>query len=323
MRSQLILFGVLLSVILLVSFGIKVEAKTPNKVKTSLKTPTPKEISSKAATNTRTRTRTSTRTNTKTATATPTQTATQTFTATQTLTPSSTFTPSKTPTRSKSPTRTIRPSRTPVPALLADISVDDDETVIFVPVDEDICEGANVGGLSNVVVQFTQSYEWGIPVTGGRCYTSGNYDVLTVYFDSLSRGKDYTLRTLPVWVATATNTRTHTPTSTYTPTMTSTSTSTPTITPSPTITVIPNFRIDLEYIGSRKLRANAGNVCVVGSIYWLETITSNVVVEFTEDLGSSVTITDARCSARGYSATDVLNFLTRNGETIYGTMTIP
>ena len=319
MRAQLILFGVLFSVLLLVNFGIKVEAKTPTRVKISTKTPTKKEVAPKAATNTRTSTRTSTRT------ATPTRTSTETVTSTptQTLTPSNTFTPSKTVTRSKSPTRTIRPSRTPVPAILADISVEDDETVIFVPVEEDICEGANVGGLSNVVVQFTQSYEWGIPVTGGKCYTSGNYDVLTVYFDSLSRGKDYTLKTLPVWVATATNTRTYTPTSTYTPTMTSTSTPTPTITPSPTITVIPNFRIDLQYIGTRKIWANAGNVCVVGSIDWLGTTTNNVVVEFSEDLGTWVSITDGRCSARGYSAIDVLNFLNRNGETISGTITIP
>ena len=200
---------------------------------------------------------------------------------------------------------------------MADIVVEDDETFIFVPADEDICEGVNVGGLNNVVVQFTQSYEWGIPVTGGKCYTSGNYDVLTVYFDSLSRGKDYTLKTLPVWVATPTNTRTYTPTSTQTPTMTPTATSTPTTTPSPTITVIPNFRVDLQYVGTRKLRPFAGNVCAVGSITWLGTTTNNVVVEFTEDIGSWVSVTDARCSAKGVNALDVLNFLQRNGETTY------
>ena len=200
---------------------------------------------------------------------------------------------------------------------MADIVVEDDETFIFVPADEDICEGVSVGGLNNVVVQFTQSYEWGIPVTGGKCYTSGNYDVLTVYFDSLSRGRNYTLKTLPVWVATPTNTRTYTPTSTYTPTMTSTATSTPTTTPSPTITVIPNFRVDLQYVGTRKLRPFAGNVCAVGSITWSGKTSTNVVVEFLEDWGSWVSVTDARCSAKGVNATDVLNFLQRNGETTY------
>jgi len=270
-----------------------------------------------------TNSRTSTSTITPTGTTTPTSSSTVTRTATVSNTATATSTPTRTLTRSKTPTKTLRPSRTPVPAIVADIMVEADETFIFVPTDEDICEGEVIGDLTNSVVQFTQSLDYGIPITGGRCYTSGNYDVLTVYFDSLSRGKNYVLKTLPVWVATPTNTRTYTPTSTQTPTMTPTATSTPTTTSSPTITVIPNFRVDLKYIGTKKLKAFAGNVCAVGSITWLGVTSTSVVVEFTEDIGTWVSVTDARCSARGYNARDVLNFLQRNGETFTEAISIP
>lgn len=313
---------------ILCNYGVvteKVKAITPIKsatkttTKTVTKSATKSAVVAKAITSTFTPT--SSRTSTRTITLTSSVTSTSSVTPTRTATATSTAT--RTLTRSKTPTRTVRPSRTPVPAIVADIMVDDDETFIFVPTDEDICEGIWVGDLSSVVVQFTQSLDYGIPITGGRCYTSGNYDVLSVYFDSLSRGKNYVLKTLPVWVATPTNTRTYTPTSTQTPTMTPTATSTPTTTPSPTITVIPNFRVDLQYIGTKKLKAFAGNVCAVGSITWLGVTSTSVVVEFTEDIGTWVSITDARCSARGYNARDVLNFLQRNGETFTEAISIP
>jgi len=325
-----------------------VKSQTSTKTATGIKTATgvivPKAVSvTSSATSTLTRTLTSTATVTPTPTftltATASNTATITPTSSSTLTPTSsntatiTLTSSSTPTASitKSPTKTFtrspRPTKTQVPPAIPDWETGDGVSTLFVPMEGDICFG-DVDGNSNVIVEFTESYNYGIIVANGGCYISGLYNLFAVYSYQSSLAKNYGLKSLPVWKASPTATKTFTLTPSLTKTLTSTPTQTPTTTPSPTvtntptITVIPSFRVDWTCTGTVKVKAFAGTVCAASAVLYKGTTYNNVVVEFTEDM-EIADITNGRCYSNGADSTDVFNYLIRQGESLTQVIKIP
>ena len=270
-------------------------------------------------TSTRTRTFTKSPTSTKTGTKTRTGTPTQTETATPTIT----LTSSKTATRTKSPTRTARPSNTPI-VLMNDFNIKEGVTGLFKPYDGDICWGVEVAGLTEVVVEFTQNYSRGIPISGGGCITDGSITAIQLRSSLRTMGKDYEIKTLPIWVPTKspTLTETFTPTltnsktPTNTPTNTPTQTRTPTL--SPTVTVISELPIDWE-TSSGIFQPFPGTICAgeqVGEFYY-------EVVEFMDEY-AEMNLINGWCYIGGeFTAEDILNFLQRQGLPYTGIRTLP
>ena len=315
----------------MIGFGFRVAGASlpiPTKTRTIVVVKnTATTVSGKAinltATSSSTRTLTPTSTSTATRTLTPTETNTATITPTSSLTPTASTTKSPTKTFTRSP----RPTKTQIPATIPDWETGSGYTTLFVPMEGDICYGT-VDDNVNVIVAFTESYNYGIKVSSGGCYISGMYDLFTVYSYQSSLGNSFGLKSLPVWKASPTITKTYTltpsltSTPTLTKTMTPTTTPSPTVTNTPTITVIPSFRIDWSFTGTQKVKAFAGTVCAATIVFYKGTTYNNVVVEFTEDM-EVADITDGRCYSNGSDSTDVLNYLIRQGESLTQVIRIP
>ena len=280
----------------------------------------------------------------------PTRTKSPTKSRTATRTPSVTLTPSKTLTNSKTPTRTLRPSRTSVPEVVPDWTVKG--VRISNVQDGDICFGKTVNGYSNSLGYFTRFSK--VVVFNGGCFTN-EQSLADVYVYLARNGLDYSLKVLPIWVATstATNTltssptntatatltpsstatrtftpsRTNTPTSTSTftptstPTSTSTATNTATNTATPTITVMPEFIVDHENAGVEELQMEDGTKCAVEFLdghlgQW-------IILEFIGQSESPVIATNVRCGKGEFSGDDLLNYLNRYGEEFTEVIQVP